>query len=105
MSLSLIVSGLGAVVAAVGSGVLLARTFRSPRGDLICWSIALLGLLASLGAQALGHLAGFDPAMFRAMEIGAGVIAPLALALALSEVAARSGPVRFCARLYIPSLA
>jgi quinol monooxygenase YgiN len=39
------------------------------------------------------------------MEIGAGVIAPLALALALSEVAARSGPVRFCARLYIPSLA
>ncbi len=105
MSISLIVSGLGAVIAATGSGVLLARCFRAPRGDLICWSIALLGLLISLAAQALGHLVGFDAAMFRAMEIGAQVIAPLALILGLSEVAARSAPARFCARLYIPALA
>jgi quinol monooxygenase YgiN len=105
MSLSLIVSGLGAVVAAIGGGVLLARTFRAPRADLVWWSVALLGLLVSLGAQALGHLVGFDAAMFRAMEIGAQVVASLALLLALSEVAARSGPMRFCARLYIPALA
>jgi quinol monooxygenase YgiN len=104
MSISLIVSALGAVVAAAGSGVLLARCFRAPRGDLIGWSLALLGLLVSLGSQTLGYLSGFDAAMFRAMEIGAQVIAPLALLLALSEVAARSVPVRFCARLYIPAL-
>jgi quinol monooxygenase YgiN len=104
MSLSLIVSGIGAVAAAVGSGVLLARCFRSPRGDLIAWSIALLGLLISLGAQTLGHLAGFDSAMFRATELGGQVVAPMALILALSEVAARSMAGRFCARLYIPSL-
>jgi quinol monooxygenase YgiN len=104
MSISLIVSGLGAVIAAVGSGVLLARCFRAPRGDLIGWSVAMLGLLVGLGAEALGHLVGFDASMFRAMEIGAQVIAPLALILALTEVAARSTPVRFCARLYLPAL-
>ncbi len=105
MSGSLLVSGVGAVIAAIGSGVLLARCFRNPRGDLIAWSIAILGLLVSLGAQAIGHLVGFDGDMFRAMEIGGQVIAPLALTLALSEVAAKSMAGRFCARLYISSLA
>ena len=103
--ISLVVSGVGAVVAAVGSGVLLARCFREPRADIIAWSLALLGLLVSLGSQALGHLAGFDSAMFRGMEIGGQVIAPLALILGLSEVAAKRTAVRFCARLYIPALA
>jgi quinol monooxygenase YgiN len=103
--ISLTLSGIGAVLAAVGGGVLLARCFRQPRGDLIAWAIALLGLLVSLGCQVLGHLTGFDAAMFRGMELGGQVIAPLALILALSEVAARSAAVRFCARLYIPALA
>jgi quinol monooxygenase YgiN len=105
MSISLAFAAIGVVVAAVGSGVLLARCFREPRGDLVAWSVALLGLLVSLGAQATGHLVGFDGKMFRAMEIGGEVIAPLALILALSEVAARSQAVRFCARLYIGALA
>jgi quinol monooxygenase YgiN len=105
MSLSLVLAGIGVVVAAVGSGVLLARCFREPRGDFIAWSLALLGLLLSLGAQAVGYLAGFDGKMFRAMEIGGQVIAPLALTLALSEVAGRSQGARFCARLYIGALA
>jgi quinol monooxygenase YgiN len=104
MHISLIASGIGAIVAAIGGGVLLARCFRQPRSDLIAFSIALLGLLISLGSQALGYLDGFDAAMFRAMELGGQVIAPLALILGLSEIAARSGAVRFCARLYIPAL-
>ncbi len=103
--ISLVVSGVGAVVAAVGSGVLLARCFREPRGDIVAWSIALLGLLVSLGSQALGHFAGFDSAMFRGMEVGGQVIAPFALILGMSEVAAKKTAVRFCARLYIPALA
>lgn len=103
--ISLIVSCIGAVVAAVGGGVLLARSFRAPRADLIAYSIALLGLLVSLGAQAVGHLAGFDAGMFRAMEIGGQVVAPLAVILGMSEVAASSAVARFCARLYIPALA
>jgi quinol monooxygenase YgiN len=105
MLISLVVSGIGAVVAAIGGGVLLARCFREPRGDIIAWSVALIGLLISLGAQAVGYLAGFDGSMFRAMELGGQVIAPLALILGLSEVAAKSTAVRFCARLYIPALA
>ena len=60
--------------------------FASPAAISLPWSVALLGLLISLGSQALGHLAGFDSAMFRAMELGGQVIAPLALVLALSEV-------------------
>ncbi|HXB47690.1 MAG TPA: antibiotic biosynthesis monooxygenase [Streptosporangiaceae bacterium] len=102
--ISLIISGLGAILAAVGGGVLLARCFRQPRGDLIAWAVALLGLLISLGSQVLGYLTGFDAAMFRAMELGGQVIAPMALILALSEVAATSAAARFCARLYIPAL-
>jgi quinol monooxygenase YgiN len=105
MHISLVISGLGAVVAAIGGGVLLARCFRQPRSELIALSVALIGLLISLGSQALGYLDGFDSAMFRAMELGGQVIAPLALVLALAQVGARSAPVKFCARLYIPSLA
>jgi hypothetical protein len=82
-SISLLFAGLGAVVAAVGGGMLLARLFRAPRAHLISWSIALIGLLVSLGAQALGYLTGFDGALFRAMAIGGLVVAPLATVLGM----------------------
>jgi quinol monooxygenase YgiN len=104
-SLSLIIAGIGAGAAAVGSGVLLARCFRGARGDLIAWSIALIGLLISLGSQTLGYLSGFDGAMFRATELGGQVIAPLAVVLGMSEVAARGLAAKFCARVYLPALA
>lgn len=104
-SISLLFAGLGAVVAAVGGGILLARLFRAPRPHLISWSIALIGLLVSLGAQALGYLTGFDGALFRAMAIGGLVVAPLATVLGMSEIAGKSLAARFCARVYIPALA
>ena len=103
--ISLTVSGLGAVLAAVGGGVLLARCFRQPRGDLIAWAVALLGLLVSLGSQVLGYLTGFDAAMFRAHGAGRSGYRAAGTLLALAEVAAISAAVRFCARLYIPALA
>jgi quinol monooxygenase YgiN len=104
-SLSLIIAGAGAVVAAVGSAALLARCFRGARVDLVAWSIALLGLLVSLGSQTLGYLTGFDGSIFRAMEIGGQVIAPLAVVLGMTEVAATGLAARFVARLYLPALA
>lgn len=94
----------GALVAAAGSAVLLARCFRTPRGDLIAWSVGLLGLLVSLGAQAMGYASGYDSAIFRAMELGGQVVAPLAFAVALWDVAGKSAAARFCARLYIGAL-
>jgi quinol monooxygenase YgiN len=104
MSISLILSGLGAIMAAIGIGMLVSRCRRIPRGDLIAWSVALLGLLVSLVAQAFGHLIGFGEISFRAMEIGAQVIAPLALLVGLAELVARSVPGRFAGRLFIPAL-
>ncbi len=100
----LVIAGAGAVVAAVGSGVLIARCFRGPRIDLVAFSVALIGLLISLGSQTLGYLDGFTSATFRGMELGAQVVAPLALILALSEVAGRTLAARFCARVYIPAV-
>jgi quinol monooxygenase YgiN len=103
MSLSLIVSGVGAVVAAIGFVMLLVRITRTPRGDLIAWAVALLGLLVSLGAQAGGHLTGFDGLTFRLTATGALVITPMALIMGLSEAVARSRPGRFAGRLLIPA--
>jgi quinol monooxygenase YgiN len=99
-----IVAITGAILAAVGSGVLLTRFFRTPRGDLAAWIIGLLGLLLSLGAQVMGYVKGFDGTTFRAMELGGQVIAPMAFLAALAEVSASSALGRFCSRLYIGAL-
>jgi quinol monooxygenase YgiN len=99
-----LIAVVGALVAAAGSAVLLARCFRTPRGDLMAWSIGLLGLLVSLGAQAMGYTSGYDPSIFRAMELGGQVVAPLAFVIALWDVAGRSAAARFCARLYVGAL-
>ena len=104
-AISLVFAGAGALTAAVGGGMLLARCFRAPRPDLIAWSLALIALLVSLGAQLLGYLSGYDAAMFRAMAIGGLVLAPLATALGLTEIASRGLAARFCARVYIGALA
>src|SRR5215472_14050820 len=99
-----VIAVIGALVAAVGSAALLARCFRAPRGDLIAWPVGLLGLLVSLGAQAMGYASGYDATIFRTMELGGQVIAPLAFVVALWDVAGRSGAARFCARLYVGAL-
>jgi quinol monooxygenase YgiN len=103
--ITLVLAFLGAVVAAVGTGVLAARSVRSPRADLIAWTIAMLGLAIGLGAVAVGCLIGFGPASFRAMELAGQVLAPLALALGLAELAGKSVPARFAGRLLLPALA
>ena len=87
MSVHFLVAVVGALIAAVGTGLLVARCLRAPGAALVAWTVALLGLTVSLGAQALGYHIGFGPVAFRAMEIGAQVVAPLALALGLAEVA------------------
>jgi quinol monooxygenase YgiN len=103
MSVSLIVSAAGALVVAIGLVMLLVRAARTPRGDVISWAAAMAGLLISLGAQAAGHLQGFDPITFRTMETGAEVIAPLALILGLAQAVARTRPGRFAGWLLIPA--
>jgi quinol monooxygenase YgiN len=104
MSLHFVVAIVGALIAAAGTGVLGARCLRVPGAALIAFTVALLMLTVSLGAQALGYEIGFGPIAFRAMEIGAQLIAPLALALAVSEVAGKTIISRFAARLILAGL-
>jgi quinol monooxygenase YgiN len=104
MSLHFVVAIVGALIAAAGTGVLGARCLRAPGTALIAFTVALLMLTVSLGAQALGYEIGFGPVTFRAMEIGAQLLAPLALALAVSEVAGKTVVSRFAARLILTGL-
>jgi len=104
MSLHFLVALVGALVAAAGTGVLGARCVRAPGSVLIAYTAALFMLTVSLGAQALGYEIGFGPTTFRAMEIGAQVLAPLALAMGLAEVAGKTVVSRFAARLLLTGL-
>src|ERR1700735_2553229 len=104
MSLHFLVAIVGALVAAAGAGVLGARCLRAPGPALIAFTTALLMLTVSLGAQALGYEIGFGPDTFRAVEICAQVLAPLALAIGLAEVAGKTIVSRFAARLLLTGL-
>ncbi|HUA29239.1 MAG TPA: antibiotic biosynthesis monooxygenase [Streptosporangiaceae bacterium] len=104
MSLHFLVAIVGALVAAAGTGVVGARCVREPGAALIAFTGALLVLTVSLGAQALGYEIGFGPLAFRAMEVGAQVLAPLALAIGLAEVAGKTVVSRFAARLLLTGL-
>ncbi len=104
MTASLIVVALGAVIAAVGTGVLTARSARTPRIFLVAWTIAVFGLAVALAAQALGYLTGFSDVMFRAMELGTQAVAPLAICLGLVELIAWGLPGRFAMRLAVSAI-
>ena len=61
--------------------------------------VAVAGLIVALAAQAYGYARGFDHTTFRAVQIGAQLIAPLALAWALAELTGKSMGARFASRL------
>jgi quinol monooxygenase YgiN len=104
MTASLIVAVLGAAVAAVGTGVLAARSARTPRVFLVAWTIAVFGLAVALAAQALGYLAGYGDLIFRAMELGTQAVAPLTICLGLVELIALGLPGRFAMRLAVSAI-
>jgi quinol monooxygenase YgiN len=105
MHLHLLAAIGGAVIAASGTGVLAARCFRAPSVLVVAWTGALLGLAVALAAQTVGYGIGYNQITFRAMELGAQVVAPLALALGLSELAAKKLPARFAMRLVLGAVA
>ena len=104
MHVSFLIAALGCLGAAVATSLLVARCLRGPSGALVAWTVAMFGLAVSLAAQTVGHAIGFGPVAFRAMEIGACIIASLALAVGLTEVAGRSVAARFAARLVLPAI-
>jgi quinol monooxygenase YgiN len=103
--IALIVVALGAVAAAVGTGMFAGRSTRNPRVYFVAWTVALFGLAVGLGAATLGYLAGFGALTFRAMEFGAQLIAPLSLCLASVEIVARRVGARFAMRLATGAIA
>lgn len=104
MSISLLAAAVGALAAVIVTGILAVRYTRAPRIDLAAWPIASAGLAVALAADALGAQRGFGPASFRAVQVGAQLVAPLGLVWALAEVTARSVAARFAARLGLAAL-
>ncbi len=106
MSISFLAALAGALAAAAGTVVLVVRLVRPRllRFDLIAWAVATAGLTVALAAQVLGYRKGFAPTTFRAVQVGAQLVAPLALAWGIVEVTARSLPARFAARLGLSAL-
>ena len=104
MSATVVTAFICAVFAAAGTGVLVARCIRTPRMYLVGWAGGLFGLAIALGSEALGAHSGYQPASFRAIQIGAQLVAPLWLAWGVCELAARSGTARFMARLVTGAL-
>src|SRR5689334_18132962 len=104
MSASAVVAFVCAVAAAAGTGVLVGRCIRVPRLDLIAWSCVLAALAVALVALALGADRGYGSATFRVVQFGSQLIAPLWLAWGVTELAAKSVPVRFASKLVTMAL-
>jgi quinol monooxygenase YgiN len=100
MSISFAAALAGTVLAAVGTGLAIRLCLRKPRADMVAWVIALAGLTVGLAAQAAGYRRGFVPTTFRVTQLGAALVAPLALA----ELAAKGLVARFAGRLCLAGL-
>jgi quinol monooxygenase YgiN len=101
---SFLVAAVAALAAAVGTGLLVRDCVRLPRIELIGWLVAAAGLTIALAAQALGSYHGYGPATFRAVQLGAQLLAPLALTWGLAEVTGRSVGARFASRLALAGI-
>ena len=104
MSISFAIALAGTVLAAVGTGLAIRLCVRKPRADMVAWVIALAGLTVALAAQAAGYRRGFVPTTFRATQLGGALVAPLALAWGMSELAAKGLVARFAGRLCLAGL-
>ncbi len=104
MSISFAAALAGTVLAAVGTGLTIRLCLRKPRPDMVAWVIALAGLTVGLAAQAAGYRRGFVPATFRITQLSAALVAPLALAWGLGELAAKGLVARFAGRLCLAGL-
>jgi quinol monooxygenase YgiN len=104
MSISLGVAAVGALAALVFAGLLARRCIRAPRLATVALLFAAAALVVALGAQAGGYYHGFDETTFRAVQIGAQLVAPLAFTWALAELTAKSMGARFASRLALAAV-
>ncbi|WP_030163780.1 putative quinol monooxygenase [Spirillospora albida] len=101
------VTALLALLATLGAmgvtGLLVSRASKDRLLYLIAWSATQVGLSLALLCMTIGLMAGFAGPMFRVMELGAALVAPLWLALGMIELIARYVQVRFGAWLFTVS--
>jgi quinol monooxygenase YgiN len=105
MSVSFLAAAAAALVAAVITGILVRRLTRLPRLHMVAWALAAAGMTIALTAQALGFHYGFNASGFRAVQIGARMVAPMALVWGLTELVGKSFAGRFAGRLALAALA
>ncbi|MQY06008.1 putative quinol monooxygenase [Actinomadura macrotermitis] len=91
---------LGALTA---TGLLVSRASKDRLLYLIAWSLTLVGISLALACMTVGFFAGFNGLLFRVVELGAALIAPMWLALGMVELIARPVQVRFAAWLFAVS--
>jgi quinol monooxygenase YgiN len=104
MSISFGVAAAATLAALVLTVMQVQRCVRMPRLDQAALACAGVGLTVALAAQAAGFDKGFGPTTFRALHLGAQLLAPMALAWALAEMAGKSLGARFAARLALGGL-
>lgn len=85
----------GTLLAGITTGVLVNRLRGELANWLIAWSITTGALTLSLGAIAIGHLAGFGGPTFRALQITGSLLAPLWLAVGVMQLLAEKASARF----------
>ncbi|WP_018654698.1 putative quinol monooxygenase [Actinomadura flavalba] len=86
--------------ALTATGLLVRRAARDRLLYLIAWSVTLVGISLALIAMTLGLLLDFNGMLFRVLEIGAALLAPIWLALGMVELVARFVQIRFGAWLF-----
>src|SRR6516165_943533 len=104
MSMSLGAAAVGALAAIVFAVLLARRCIRAPKLATVALLLATAALAVALGAQAGGYYHGFDEITFRAVQIGAQLVAPLAFTWALAELTAKSMGARFASRLALGAM-
>ena len=99
MSISFGAAAVGALATLVFAGLLARRCIRAPRLATVALLFATAALTVALGAQAGGYYHGFDETTFRAVQMAALLVAPLAFTWALAELTCKSMAARFASRL------
>ncbi|MCW2899739.1 MAG: Antibiotic biosynthesis monooxygenase [Streptosporangiaceae bacterium] len=92
-----LVATIGALVA---TGLLVMRAYNQRLPYLVAWSLTSSGLSIGLTAMTIGFMAGFGSMLFRAMELGGALLAPVWLVLGVVELIAYYVQVRFAAWLF-----
>ncbi|SEG29270.1 Quinol monooxygenase YgiN [Thermomonospora echinospora] len=98
------VQGIPALLATLGAlaatGLLILRAKKERLPYLIAWCLTMGGISVALIGMTLGFLVGFGGFLFRLMEVGGALIAPVWLALGMTVLIAGVMQLRFACWLF-----